>query len=401
MNTIILNTRILTPSAALDGHAIVMHDSKITDIVPVDQLALYPCDRVIDGQGAYASAGWIDLHTHGICGYDFMDAQVEGACSAMQAYARHGVTGVFPTTMSAPYAQLRQALDALSKTDFSAAGGACFLGAHIEGPYFSPEQCGAQPPSELRLPEDGEYKSLIQEYPFVRRVDGAPELAGAFDMARELTRHGLICGIAHTNADAKTVLAAIGAGYSIATHLYSGMSGVHRENGYRIAGAVEACLLQDDVYCEAICDGIHLPTELLQLIYKVKGPERMILVTDSMRGAGLPDGTRCMLGHEKTGTPAVVSEGVAWLPDRSAFAGSVATFDRLICTARDAAHIPLLDVVKMASTTPAKAMGLRKKGILAPGYDADITIFNEDIKILYTIVGGKIQYAAQEKENVQ
>ena len=128
-------------------------------------------------------------------------------------------------------------------------------------------------------------------------------------MARELTRHGSIRGIAHTNADAKTVLAAIGAGYSIATHLYSGMSGVHRENGYRIAGAVEACLLQDDVYCEAICDGIHLPTELLQLIYKVKGPERMILVTDSMRGAGLPDGTRRMLGHEKQARPPLCPKG--------------------------------------------------------------------------------------------
>jgi len=167
---------------------------------------------------------------------------------------------------------------------------------------------------------------------------------------------------------------------------------VHRENGFRKGGAVEACLLRDEVYCEAICDGIHLPAELLRLIYKVKGADRMILVTDSMRGAGMKEGTQCMLGSKKTGTPVVIEDGVAWLPDRSAFAGSVATYDVLIRRARDYAQIPLPDVIKMATETPAQAMGLSNKGILAAGYDADIVLFDENIEIQLTMVGGKTQY---------
>jgi N-acetylglucosamine-6-phosphate deacetylase len=262
----------------------------------------------------------------------------------------------------------------------------------LEGPYFNPAQAGAQPPDKLAKPCDREYEKLVAEYPFIARIDAAPELPGGLDMPGFLKPHGIVAGMAHTDASAAEVKAAAEAGYTIATHLYSGMSVVHRINGYRHAGTVEGCFLQDDVYTEAICDSIHLPAELLQLIYKVKGPDRMILVSDSMRGAGLPEGTECMLGAKDTGTLVVVEKGVAWMPDRQAFAGSVATYDRLIRTAVNYAGLPLTDVIKMATKTPAAVMKLQDKGELKPGFDADVTLFDGDVQVQLTMVEGKVVY---------
>lgn len=396
MRSAIINPAIITDQSIITDHTLIINDGKIVELSQNKDIDPSSFDRVIDAHGAYLSPGWIDIHTHGIGGYDFMDADGIGAAGAMHEYARHGVTGVFPTTMSAPYSDIISALDSLAEAEFD--GGARFLGAHIEGPYFSPEQRGAQPPEQLKTPDDGFYKELIFKYPFIVRIDAAPELSGGLQMAKELTSHGLIAGIAHTNANSAETLAAINAGYSIATHLYSGMSGVHRENGYRYGGTVEACLLSDEIYCEAICDGIHLPPELLSLIYKVKGAHRMILVSDSMRGAAMPIGSECMLGNKDTGTRTVVDSDVAWLPDRSAFAGSIATYDRLIRTAVNTAKIPLADVIAMASATPAAAMNLKNKGRIAPGYDADITIFDKNINVLYTIVDGTLEYTPEDKQ---
>jgi len=372
--------------------SIIIENGVISAILSRSSIELSAFDRVIDAKGMYVSAGFIELHTHGVNGYDFMDAEPKGFLKALRDYPHYGVTGVYPTTMSAPFNDIETVLDSISATDLSDNNGATFLGIHLEGPYFSPAQCGAQPASQLRVPSDGVYKRLIDKYDFISRIDAAPELDGAFEMAEILKGKNIVAGIAHTDAASQLTLRAIDAGYSIATHLYSGMSAVHRENGFRYGGTVEACLLNDNVYTEAICDGIHLPAELLQLIYKVKGDDRMILVTDSNRGADLPEGSHCVLGNKDTGLEVIVSEGVAWIPDKTAFAGSIATYDRLIRTAVNLAGIPLPNAVKMATETPAKAMGLKNKGSLDIGFDADITIFDENINIQLTIVGGNVVY---------
>lgn len=379
---IIKNGIILHNGKELRGHSLVLEDGKITAIAEGEPSG----GQVLDARGGYISAGWIELHSHGIAGEDFMDADPAGVTRALHAYAAHGVTGVYPTTMSAPFAEIRRALEAMEKADRS--GGAAFLGAHLEGPYFAPSQRGAQPLEALCTPADGEYKRLLEEYPFIARIDVAPELEGSREMAAYLKERGVLCGIAHTDANADVIEAGE---YPIATHLYSGMSGVHREQGYRIAGAVEACLLQDDLYCEAICDGIHLPATLLKLIYKVKGAERMIPVTDSIRGAGLEGTTAFIMGNRATGYEAIIKDGVAWIPDFTAFAGSIATFDRLIRTLVGVG-IPLAEAVRMSSETPAGVMGLQNKGSLTPGYDADVTVFDQNIEVLFTIVNGEVVY---------
>ena len=180
-------------------------------------------------------------------------------------------------------------------------------------------------------------------------------------------------------------------GIEALTHFYSGMSGVHRKNAFRIGGAVEAGYLLDDLYVEVIADGCHLPAELLQLIYKVKGADRICLVTDSMRGAGMPEG-HYVLGNKDTGLDTIVEDGVAKLPDRSAFAGSVATGDRLVRTMYRLTNAPLYEAVKMMSLTPAKLLGIDgRKGSICQGKEADLLLFDEDIQIELVMTRGKIQ----------
>jgi N-acetylglucosamine-6-phosphate deacetylase len=181
-------------------------------------------------------------------------------------------------------------------------------------------------------------------------------------------------------------------GYTLATHLYSGMSGVTRRNAYRYAGVIESAYLIDDMDVEIIADGIHLPPPLLKLVYKIKGPGKTALITDAMRAAGMPAG-ESILGGLKNGLKVIVEDGVAKLPDRSAFAGSVATANLLVRNMIKMANIPLLEAVQMAATTPAAIMKIvDKKGSLVNDKDADIIIFDADINVKMTMIKGKIVF---------
>ena len=230
-------------------------------------------------------------------------------------------------------------------------------------------------------------------------MSAAPELPGALELGRELRSRGILASIAHTDATYEQVLVAMEAGFSHMTHLYSGMSGVHRVRAYRVAGAVEAGLLLDDLTVEVIADGRHLPAALLRLIYKCKGPERIALCTDAIRAAGMPDGEYIM-GSASHGRPIIVDEGVAWLPDRTAFAGSVAQTNWLVRNMVSLAGASLSDAVKMASLTPARILGIDSiKGSIDRGKDADIVVFDDEINIRLTMVNGSIVYEALQRDD--
>lgn len=197
----------------------------------------------------------------------------------------------------------------------------------------------------------------------------------------------------HTSAVYEDVLQAFENGCTLATHLYSGMTGVIRKHSFRFAGGVESAFLIDEMNVEVIADGKHLPPSLLKLIYRTKGPDRIALVTDSIRAAGMPDGEESILGSLENGIKVIVEDGVAKLPDRTSFAGSVATTDRLVRNMVNLAGAPLCDAVRMASITPANIMGVSDtKGSLVPGKDADIVIFNDNVEIAKTIVKGRVVY---------
>src|SRR5665213_2184637 len=207
-----------------------------------------------------------------------------------------------------------------------------------------------------------------------------------------LKSKNILPAIAHTDAIYEEVLDAFNNGYTLITHLYSAMTGVTRRNAYRYAGVIESAYLIDEMDVEIIADGVHLPAPLLKLVYKIKGPSRIALITDAMRAAGMPEG-ESILGSLHDGLKVIVEDGVAKLPDRSSFAGSVATANRLLRTMVQMAEVPIHDAVKMITSTPARILNLSdEKGELVAGKDADIVIFDDDFQIQKTIVRGKVVY---------
>lgn len=346
-------------------------------------------DRVIDARGLYLSAGFIELHAHGGGGYDYMDATREAFGGIARHHAAHGVTSMLATTLAGSDAETEAALEAYN----AYAGGidsVNYLGVHLEGPYFNVEQRGAQDARYIKPPEPAHYNRLL-DYGCVKRLSAAPELNGALELGEALKKRGIIASIAHTCARYEQVLEAAAHGYTMLTHLYSGMTGVHREGPYRVCGAIEAGLLLEALTAEVIADNRHLPECLLKLIYKCKGADGMTLTSDASRGAGLPDGAVIKLGSLTNGQEAIIEDDVAMLPDRTAFAGSVASADRLIRTMKRVTGVKLHEAVRMMTANPARLLGVaHRKGGVREGMDADIVLFDENIDIKHTMVMGVI-----------
>lgn len=387
MNTKIVGGRLILAGDIRKDLILYLEDGKIAAITPHDM----PADEVIDAHGAYVSPGFIDIHSHGGGDADFMDGTSEAFLTAAEMHARHGTTTIIPTATSGTADEMAGMETAYEEAQLHNLRGADMPGLHLEGPYFAMSQRGAQDPRYVRNPDPAEYGEILKNTRHILRWSSAPELEGALDFARALQKRGILAAIGHSDADYDQVVKAVEAGYSHVTHLYSCMSTVHRKNAYRYAGIVEAAYLMDELTVEVIADGVHLPAALLQFVYRFKGPDKVALVTDSMRGAGMPDGLS-ILGSRKTGQQVLLEDGVAKLMDRSAFAGSVATTDRLVRNMVRLAHASLIDAIKMATQTPAKIMKLNDRGTLREGLRADIVIFDEDISVSRTIVNGRTVY---------
>lgn len=349
----------------------------------------------IDAKGLYISPGFIDMHVHGGGGHDFMDGTVDAFLGVAETHVKYGTTALCPTTLTSTVEALFQTLDAYKAAKEINTQGAQFIGVHLEGPYFALNQKGAQDPKYIRHPDPTEYERILAYSDDIVRWSAAPELPGAITFGRYVKSKNKLLALAHTDAIYEEVQEGFDNGYTLATHFYSAMSGITRRNAYRYAGAIEAGYLIDGMDVEIIADGIHVPSPLLRLVFKIKGTDRIALITDAMRAAGMPEG-ESILGSKQEGTKVIVEDGVAKLMDRSAFAGSVATADRLVRTMIREGNVDILDSVKMMTSTPARIMGLDKKGSLAKGNDADIVLFDEDIRVMATIVSGEIKY---EKEH--
>ena len=298
-------------------------------------------------------------------------------------------------TVRADGGKLFRVLDVFEKACSLNQKGAQMLGLHLEGPFFSAQRSGAQDPSYLKNPVPENYMKFLEASDKIMRWSVAPELEGAMDFADELSRRGILPSIAHSDAVYEVAEEAYRHGCSHVTHLYCAMSSIVRKNAFRYAGIQEAAYLIDDMTVEIIADGVHLPKPLLQYAYKFKGPDKTALCTDAIRGAGMPDGQCCMLGSKEKGQLVLIEDGVAKLPDRSAFAGSVATTDRLVRTMVNLADVPLEHAVKMMTLTPSRIMHIDdRKGSIKAGKDADFVIFDDNVKVEYTIVASKVIYKA-------
>ena len=364
----------------------------VIDYVGTEDIQASEDAQVIDAQGCYVAPGFIDMHTHGAGGADFMDGTVEAYLTAARMHAVHGTTLLYPTTLTSTNESLFGSFATYLEAKAQNTEGAQFGGMHLEGPYFSPTFAGAQDPRYLRNPRPEEYLEILDKCPALARWSFAPELEGSEEFAAELKKRGIVASIGHTNALFSECDAAYKAGANLMTHFYSCMSTVSRRNAFRYAGTIEYGYIQDGMNVEIIADGIHVPKDLLQLLLKIKSVDKICLVTDSMRGAGMPEGPS-ILGGLADGQEVIVEDGVAKLLDKSAFAGSVATADRLIRTMVQIAGCSIPDAVRMLTENPAKVMGVAdRKGALKKGMDADVVIFDDNINIKNTIINGKIVY---------
>lgn len=392
----IVNGRVITDEAIIPNGSILLKDGKI---VAIDEKDMEVSDAMtIDAKGQYISPGFIDIHVHGGGGFDFMDGSEDAFLQIAALHAQYGTTSMVPTTLTSDKEGILQTLALYESAHAKNTRGAQFLGMHLEGPYFAMNQRGAQDPRYIRNPDPEEYQDILNRSSVVKRWSAAPELPGAITFGKYLKSKGILPAIAHTDAIYEEVAEAYENGYSLVTHLYSGMSGVTRRNAYRYAGVIESAFAIDELDVEIIADGVHLPPVLLKLVYKIKGPDKIALITDAMRAAGMPPG-ESVLGNLHSGINVIVEDGVAKLRDRSAFAGSVATADRLVRTMTQQGGVSLKDAVKMMTLTPARIMGReQQKGSIALGKDADIILFDEHIIIDKTIIGGNIIYSKSREE---
>ena len=382
------NGKLITPHGLIPRGSVIVEGHTIVSVREGNDIVEDAIE--IDAQGQYVSPGFIDIHVHGGGGYDFMDGSETAFLKIAETHARYGTTSMLPTTLTSTKEEMLQTLAAYEVADRNNMNGAQFLGMHLEGPYLAMNQRGAQDSRYIRDPDPEEYKEILSHSSRVRRWSAAPELKGAIEFGKYVRSKGVLPSIAHTDAIYEDVVVAFDNGYTLATHLYSAMSGVTRRNAFRYAGVVESAFIIDDMDVEIIADGVHLPAPLLKLVFKIKGADRTALITDAMRAAGTGV-TESILGNPKNGLKVIVEDGVAKLPDRTSFAGSVATTDRLLRTMISIAEVSLTDAVKMLTSTPARILGISdKKGSLATGKDADIVIFDDNINVSMTMVKGRI-----------
>lgn len=375
-----LKGNVITPGGILYG-ATVSYDGGI--ITGIESGSCCDCDNGL----TYIAPGFVDIHVHGGGGSDFMDGTPEAYENALALHASHGTATLLPTTLTSSDEELFHAFDVYRRVQDTELG-TMLGGLHLEGPYFSPAQAGAQDPRYLRVPEREHYEKILSEgRGIIRRMSVAPELEGALELGTRLSEEGICASMGHSDALIDTVREAIGRGYTHLTHFYSAMSGMVRIDGYRHPGLIECGYIFDSLTVEVIADGRHLPESILGLVFRAKGVEGCALVTDAMRGAGQSEG-KTILGSLAHGQECYIDDGVAKMPGGTAFAGSVATADKLVRTAI-LAGASLADAVRMMSETPARIVGLNDRGIIAVGKRADFTLFDGDINVKSVISGGK------------
>lgn len=370
---ILTNGKIISGGKILDGYDIIIANKKIVDV----KLSASVRGEKIDLGGNYIAPGFIELHCHGGGGYEFIDATPESFKKVCEMHAAHGTRVIYPTISATDYDTMVRVLQTVREVKDS-----CDLeipGIHLEGPYFALEMCGGQAPGVVRDIDRDEYTRLLEEYSdVIARWDYAPEMDKDNAFLKDVTSKGILAATAHSSAKFDDVLRAFEGGNHLITHLYSCTSTITRHQGFRHLGIIESAYLLDDLYVEAIADGCHLPSDLLRLIIKQKGADRICLITDAIRPAGIGED-----GKEYTDCPVpfIVEDGVAKLLDRSAFAGSIATSDILLKNAVKTG-CSIVDAVKMMTETPAKVMGLDTKGKIAAGFDAQFTVFDKNLDIV-------------------
>jgi N-acetylglucosamine-6-phosphate deacetylase len=338
---------------------------------------------VVDGRGGVLLPGFIDLHVHGGDGADAMDADPDGLRRMARFHATHGVTSLLPTTWSAPPAALEAAVATIADTAGPVDGGASIIGAHLEGPWINPARAGAQDPAGIRLPDVAEACRLMDiRRGIVRLVALAPEMPGAGPVIEECVRRGVVIAAGHTEATWEEMTAACNLGVRHVTHTFNAMGGL----GHREPGTAGAALALSELRCELIADGHHVHAGAMAVLARAKGPEGVVLISDAVRAAGLPEGD-----VDLGGRPAAHCCGAVRLPDGT-LAGSVLTLDVALRNFAAATGWGWADLALATSGNAAAALGLSNKGRLDRGLDADLVLLRDEPgrEVVLTVVEGRV-----------
>lgn len=372
----LISDKIIVGQDVTSG-SVYINDGKIAEVSE----RVIPCQATYYFTGKYVSAGFVDMHTHGGGGFAFVNSTDSDVVNGCNFHLKHGTTSILPTISAAPFDVMRKAVINIATAQKDVNCNANIIGSHLEGPYLSAEQCGAQCPTFITKPDENDYKTLVEQYgdSIARWTFAAENDDGSF--CKYITEHGILASIGHSNAKLCDVDRAISNGAKLITHLYSCTSTVTRNKGFRSLGVIESAFLRDELFVEIIADGKHLPSELVQMIVKIKG-DKVAAITDSLEIAGTDITSGTM-----SGTDFIVEDGVCKLKDRSAFAGSVATADRLVRVLTNCCGYSLPRAVAMLTQVPCKVLQLNK-GTLAKGYDADVIVFDDDINVSDVFVAG-------------
>lgn len=389
------NAKIMTPGGIIQNGYLLIENGKISSIGKMDNMNLNTEDKLIDANGKWLLPGFIDLHCHGAMGSDVMDGSLSDIGTIAKYHATGGTTAFLPTTASSSLENILNALNIIREAKTKVLIGSAVLGAHIEGPFFNYSKRGCHLPIYVRNPRPIEYERILEYADSIVSMTLAPEIDGAEGLMKALVENDIIVSLGHSEATYDDVLKAIECGATHVTHLYCAMSTIMKNGPARIIGLVESALLLDELTTEVIADGKHLPPELLKMVIKAKGVDKLCVVTDAMRGAGMPPGVYTF--GPKDGQPAIVQDGMAIMPDRTGYASSVVRMNDLVKTLIGPVDIPLSSAVKMASAIPAKIIGMENvMGSIEIGKNANVIIADDEIEIHKTIVNGLMVF---EKDN--
>lgn len=379
------DTAILAGRVLLDGDLVgpvmlTVTDGRIADIGPPTPVA-----DMVDASTATVVPGLIDIHTHGGAGVQVIDGPSADLDLLADFYAGHGVTGFLATVGGSRQHILDGIAAVRSHVDRGRTTGARCLGVHVEGPFISPHALGAFLPESVQAPDPGFLREMLAAAGgLLRLMTVAPE--GADDVIALAVENGVVCSAGHSVATVEQTIRAVDAGVRSVSHLFNGMAAFH----HREPGLIGAALTDDRLVCEVIADGVHVHPAAVRLAARAKGVEGIVLVSDSISATGLPDGE-----YELEEVRVTVSDGEVRLADGT-LAGSTLTLDRAVANLARWAGVPLSEAVLSATVVPARLLGIEAQhGFIGVGRDADLAAFDDDHRLLWTMVGGELRPAGR------
>ena len=384
---IFTNARIIFPDAIRDDVDVVVREGKIAEL----PTRIEPSIEAIDLGGNFLAPGFVDLHMHGGNGHDVMEANVNAFRAICDYHASGGTTSLLLTTATAPFPEILLALTQIEKLREEIPQ---IAGGHVEGPFISREQAGAQNPEFICEASADLVGCLLEHRDVIKRITIAPETKGALAAIKEFYAAGIVVSGGHSNAWEEDARAALENGMRSVTHTFNCMSSARRRGTKRVAGLLEFALSEPKICCELIAEEHHVSPALMKLAYCAKGVDGISLVTDATAGAGLAEETTFQLAGKKC----IVKNGACFLADNNGtLAGSASRVIGLVRAMIRNAGVSLPNAIAMASLNPAREAGLLEKGEIAIGKDADLVVLSPELEVVRTYVAGSLSFRAESR----